>query len=554
MKKNISLGGGYGLSGQMMSRPLMISDLLKHASSQFATTEIVSKRVEGDIHRYTYSDCEFRARKVSQVLTRLGLQLSDRVGTLAWNGYRHIELYYGISGSGLVCHTINPRLFEDQIVFIINHAQDQVIFFDLSFLALVEKLQAVCPSVQYWVCMVDEDLIPISKIPNLLSYETLLSKESGDITWPVFDENLAAALCYTSGTTGNPKGALFSHRSTRLHAYVSALPDSFDLSASDTIMPVVPMFHVNAWGIPYSCPMVGAKLVLPGPQLDAPSLFELIRSEEVTMSLGVPTVWSNLLLHMSENGQTFTHFKKAVVGGSACPPQMMDSLNHLGVRVIHAWGMTELSPLGTFATLTGADLKKPISEQHKILQKQGRALFGIEMKIVDEDGLELVHDGVAFGNLMVKGSCVINNYFGVEESPLIDGWFPTGDVATIDAAGNMQITDRTKDVIKSGGEWISSIAIENIASAHPDLLAVACIAIAHPKWDERPLLVVVKKPNYIRSEQLLKEEIWQLFQGKMAKWCVPDEIIFIEEMPLTATGKIFKLKLRDLLKDFQFSN
>lgn len=552
MKKNISLAGGYGLSGQMMFRPLMISDLLKHASSQFATAEIVSKRVEGDIHRYTYSDCEFRARKVSQALTRLGLELSDRVGTLAWNGYRHLELYYGISGSGLVCHTINPRLFEDQIVFIINHAQDQVIFFDLSFLALIEKLQAVCPSVQYWVCMVDEDLIPFSKIPNLLSYETLLSKESGDITWPVFDENLAAALCYTSGTTGNPKGALFSHRSTRLHAYVSALPDSFDMSASDTIMPVVPMFHVNAWGIPYSSPMVGAKLVLPGPQLDAPSLFQLIQSEEVTMSLGVPTVWSNLLSYMSENDQTFTHFKKAVVGGSACPPKMMDSFNHLGVRVIHAWGMTELSPLGTVANLTSADLKKPIFEQKSILQKQGRALFGIEMKIVDEYGLELVHDGVTFGNLMVRGSCVINNYFGVEESPLIDGWFPTGDVATIDAAGNMQITDRTKDVIKSGGEWISSIAIENIASAHPDLFAVACIAIAHPKWEERPLLVAVKKPNYIRSEQLLKEEIWQLFQGKMAKWCVPDEIIFIEEMPLTATGKIFKLKLRDLLKDFQF--
>lgn len=541
------------LMGQMMSQPLMISSLLRYAKDNYGTTEIVSRRTEGDIHRYTYADCEQRARKVAQMLARLGIKPGDRVGTLAWNGYRHLELYYGISGSGAVCHTINPRLFEEQITYIIHHAQDAVIFFDSSFLSLIEKMVPQCPTVQHWICLSDADKMPVTDVVGLLCYETLITNETGNYQWPVFDEYAASALCYTSGTTGRPKGALYSHRSTILHAYASALPGSLSISSAEVIMPVVPMFHVNAWGTPYSCPMTGAKIVFPGAKLDGESLFELIDTEHVTMSAGVPTIWAGLLQYVKEKKRTFHSFKRTVIGGSTCPPAMMESFSEYGVKVVHAWGMTELSPIGTVAGLKASDLGKSKTEQDHILQKQGKSLYGIEMKIVDGDGNQLPNDGKAFGDLMVKGSWVIDNYYRAEQSPLVDGWFPTGDVSTIDPDGNMQITDRSKDVIKSGGEWISSIDIENVAIAHPSVLIAACISVHHPKWDERPLLVVVKKPDVTQDEEILKKDILAFFEGKVAKWWIPDDVTFIEKMPLTATGKLMKLSLRDMFKDHRLS-
>jgi fatty-acyl-CoA synthase len=542
------------LMGRMMFQPLMISSIIEHAKNHHGSTEIISQRTEGDLHRYTYSDCELRARKMAQALNRLQLKTSDRIATIAWNGYRHLELYYGISGNGMVCHTINPRLFEDQISYIIHHADDQVIFFDTTFLPLVEKLYPHCSHVKHWICMVDKNKMPESSVLPIVCYEDLIDKEDGNFEWPIFDENAASALCYTSGTTGNPKGALYSHRSTILHTYASALPDSLNISAMDTVMPVVPMFHVNAWGTPYSCVMAGAKIVFPGAKLDGASLYKLMESEQVSMSAGVPTIWAGLLQYVLGNHLKFASFKKTVIGGSACPPAMMESFANLGVKVIHAWGMTELSPLGTLASLKVNDLKKNQTDQKLILQKQGRSLFGIDMKIVGDNGQTLTNDGKAFGNLMVKGSWVISDYFSSDQSPLIDGWFPTGDVATIDADGCMQITDRTKDVIKSGGEWISSIEIENVASAHPDILICACISTPHPKWDERPILVVVKKPKVTKKNEEIKADLLAFLTGKIAKWWMPDDVLFIEEMPLTATGKLLKVKLREMLKNYSLKS
>jgi fatty-acyl-CoA synthase len=534
----------------MMDHPLLISDILVHAKKHHGDTEIVSRRTEGDILRYTYADCEFRARKLAQVLEKLSINPGECVGTLAWNGYRHMELYYGISGSGLVCHTINPRLFPEQISYIINHAQDKVIFFDITFLPLVEKITSSCPNVGKWICLIDENQMPKCESLDLACYETLIKAEVGDYEWPTFDERAASALCYTSGTTGNPKGALYSHRSTVLHSYASTMPDSISISNLDTVLPVVPMFHVNAWGLPYSCPLVGAKIVFPGAKLDGASIYELVEKEHVTMSAGVPTIWAGLLKYVSDSNLSFSTFNRTLIGGAACPPSMMEGFQHLGVKVVHAWGMTELSPLGTIAGLKSKDLSKSISEKNIILQKQGRSIFGIDMQIVDGDKNSLPHDGKAFGDLMVKGCWVINKYFRGDDSPLLDGWFPTGDVATIDPDGNMQITDRSKDVIKSGGEWISSIAIENIASAHPNVSMAACISTPHPKWDERPLLVVVKKPGCEIDEAGLKLDILNYFEGKIAKWWIPDEVVFIAEMPFTATGKLYKLKLREMVKEY----
>jgi fatty-acyl-CoA synthase len=538
------------LLGQMMDQPLLISDILVHAKKHHGDSEIVSVRTEGDIHRYTYADCELRARKLAQVLERLGINPGERVGTLAWNGYRHMELYYGISGSGLVCHTINPRLFLEQISYIINHAEDKVIFFDVSFLPLIEKIHSLCPNVGKWICLIDEQQMPKSASINLACYETLIKAEDGDYEWPTFDERAASALCYTSGTTGNPKGALYSHRSTVLHSYASTMPDSISISNLDTVLPVVPMFHVNAWGLPYSCPLVGAKIVFPGAKLDGASIYALLEKEGVTMSAGVPTIWAGLLKHVSDNHLSFSTFNRTLIGGSSCPPAMMEGFQQLGVKVVHAWGMTELSPLGTIAGLKIKDLNKTKPEQQLILQKQGRSIFGIDMKIVDGDKNDLPHDGKAFGDLMVKGGWVINQYFRSDESPLSDGWFPTGDVATIDPDGNMQITDRSKDVIKSGGEWISSIEIENIATAHPNVFMAACISTPHPKWDERPLLVIVKRPDCEIDETVLKLDILNYLEGKIVKWWIPDDVVFIPEMPFTATGKLYKLKLRELLKAY----
>lgn len=531
------------LMGQMMQMPLMISSLLKHAARHCADTEIVSKRVEGDVHRYTYRDAELRARKLAQALARLGCQPGDRVGTLAWNGYRHFEIYYGTSGSELVCHTINPRLFPEQIAWIINDAEDRVLCFDLSFLPLVEKLAPGLSSVKHFVLMTDRAHMPAQTgIPGLLCYEELVEAEDGNYTWPEFDENTASSICYTSGTTGHPKGAVYSHRSTVLHAYASALPDAMGSSAQDVILPVVPMFHVNAWGLPYSGALVGAKLVLPGPHLDGKSLYELFESEKVTFSAGVPTVWLGLITYAKQNNLKFSTFKRTVIGGSACPPAMIRTLeDEFGVQVIHAWGMTELSPLGTLSKLKAKHLDLPLEAQRRILEKQGKVIYGIDMQITGDDGRPLPWDGQASGNLVVRGPWVIQSYFRRDESPLQDGWFPTGDVATIDPDGFMQITDRSKDVIKSGGEWISSIDLENIAMAHPAVHEAAAIACKHPKWDERPLLVVVRKPG----QSLTREDMLAFYEGKIAKWQIPDDVVFVDEIPHTATGKIQKLKLRE---------
>jgi 3-(methylthio)propionyl---CoA ligase len=478
------------------------------------------------------------------------LLFSDRVATLAWNGYRHLELYFGVSGSGRVLHTINPRLHPEQIAWIANHAEDQVLCFDLSFLPLVQAVHAKMPTIRQYVALCAADRLPKdSGIPNLVAYEDWIGAKSTAYEWPSFDENSASSMCYTSGTTGNPKAALYSHRSTILHAYAAALPDVMGLSARDAILPVVPMFHVNAWGIPYSAALVGAKLVFPGPALDGKSVYELIEAEQVTYAAGVPTVWQMLLGHMKPGGLRFSTLKRTVIGGSACPPAMIDAFREdYGVEVLHAWGMTEMSPLGTLCTLKNKHQALPADEQMKIRLKQGRAIYAIDMKIVGAQGEDLPWDGATPGDLYVKGPWVIREYFkGEGGDPLVDGWFPTGDVATIDADGYMQITDRSKDVIKSGGEWISSIDVENIAVAHPAVAMAACVGMKHPKWDERPIVVVVKKPG----TELSKEELLKFYEGKTAKWQIPDDVVFVDAIPLGATGKMLKTRLRELLKDYK---
>jgi 3-(methylthio)propionyl---CoA ligase len=536
---------GKPLLGQMMEVPLLVSSLIAHAARHAGDVEIVSRRVEGDLHRYTYRDCERRSKQIAQALTRAGVASGDRIGTLAWNGYRHLEAYYGIGGMGAVCHTINPRLFPEQIVYIINHAADRYVLFDLDFAPLVDALAPHCPTVEGWIALTDAAHLPDGAQPYLC-YETLLAAEDGEYAWPPLDERQAVGLCYTSGTTGNPKGVLYSHRSTVLHAFGAALPNAMALSARDAVLPVVPMFHVNAWGLPHACPLAGCKLVLPGKALDGKSVYELIEGERVTYSAGVPTVWLGLLNHMRAAGVRFSTLERTLIGGSACPPAMLNAFqDDYGVRAIHAWGMTELSPLGTFATLDWAQSQRPRDAQRRLLEKQGRVIYGVDMRIVDDAGRELPQDGVAFGELQVRGPWVIDRYFGADVSPLVDGWFPTGDVATIDADGFLQITDRSKDVIKSGGEWISSIDLENIAVAHPAVAEAACIACAHPKWTERPLLVVVTRPGATVS----REELLAFFDGKVAKWWIPDDVAFVDALPHTATGKLQKLKLRERFRD-----
>ncbi len=535
--------------GLMQSQPMLISGLIDHAERHHGDAEIVSRRVEGDIHRSTWAGIADRSRQVAHALDQLNLLFSDRVATLAWNGYRHLELYFGVSGSGRVLHTINPRLHPDQIAWIANHADDQVLCFDMSFLPLVQAVHARCKTIRQYVALCDQDKLPAdSGIPGLLSYETWIGSQPTRYEWPTFDENSASSMCYTSGTTGHPKAALYSHRSTTLHAFAAALPDVMSLSARDSVLPVVPMFHVNAWGIPYSAALTGCKLVFPGPAMDGKSIYELIESEKVSYAAGVPTVWQMMLGHMKPGGLRFSTLKRTVIGGSACPPAMISAFNDdYGVEVLHAWGMTEMSPLGTICTLKNRHLSLPPAEQMKVRLKQGRAIYGVDMKIVDGDGQALPWDGKTYGDLYVKGPWVVREYFkGEGGDPLVDGWFPTGDVATIDAEGYMQITDRSKDVIKSGGEWISSIDVENIAVAHPAVAMAACIGMAHPKWDERPVVVVVKKPG----AQVTREELLQFYQGKTAKWQIPDDVIFVEAIPLGATGKMLKTRLREQLKDY----
>ena len=536
------------MNALMMQQPLLISTLLTHAERHHGEREVVSRRVEGDLHRTTYRELAARSRRMANALAAHGVVFGDRVATLAWNGYRHMELYYAVSGSGAVLHTLNPRLHPDQVVWIADHAEDKVLFFDLTFLPLIEAIASRVKTIKAFVAMTDRAHMPVSsKVPGLLCYEDLVDAHAPEFEWPSFDENTASSLCYTSGTTGNPKGALYSHRSTLLHTYAAALPDSLNCSARDTILPVVPMFHVNAWGLPYVACMVGAKLVFPGPFLDGKSLHQLFENEGVTMSAGVPTVWQGLLAHVEANGLEFSTMRRTVIGGSACPPAMMRAFQErYDVQVLHAWGMTEMSPLGTACTLKPRHLSLSADERLAVQSKQGRAVFGVDMKIVGDDGRELPHDGQTAGELLVRGPWIIASYFKHEGgSPLVDGWFPTGDVSTIDADGYMQITDRSKDVIKSGGEWIGSIDLENIAMAHPGVAMAACIAAHHPRWDERPLLVVMKKPG----AELTREELIAFYDGKIAKWWTPDDVVFADAIPLGATGKMQKNKLREQFKN-----
>jgi 3-(methylthio)propionyl---CoA ligase len=537
--------------GLMQDRPLLIQQIIEHAAANHGDTEIVSRALEGGIHRYTYREAQVRAKKMAETLIGLGIRQGDRIGTLAWNGYRHFELYYGISGMGAVCHTINPRLFPEQIVYIVNHAEDQLLFVDLNLLPAVEKLMPQLRTVRHVVAMTDRAHLPKDcKIPNLLVYEELLQDKPGTYEWPEFDERTASSLCYTSGTTGNPKGVLYHHRSTILHAYGSALPDTLGLSARSVVLPVVPMFHVNAWGLPYSAPLVGAKLVFPGPALDGASLYELFEKEGVVFTAGVPTVWLALLQHMQANNLKLSTLKYAVIGGSAAPPAMIETFaKDYGVEVLHAWGMTEMSPLGSVNHPKAKHAKLSDKEMLEVRLKQGRPPFGVEMEIVDDANKALPHDGKAFGDLLVRGPWVTKGYFKGEGGEVLrdGGWFPTGDVATLDADGYMQITDRSKDVIKSGGEWISSIDLENAAMAHPAVAEAAVIGIAHPKWDERPLLIVQKKADVA----LEKKELIDFLAGKVAKWWLPDDVQFVDTIPHTATGKILKTKLRDTFKDYK---
>jgi len=536
--------------GLMQSQQLLISTLIDFAERHHGEGEVVSRRVEGDIHRTTYKDVAVRARKVAHALDQLDLAFSDRVATLAWNGYRHLELYFGVSGSGRVVHTLNPRLHPDQIAWIANHAEDQVLCFDMTFLPIIKAVHSRCTTVKHWIALCDADKLPADTgIPGLKSYEAWIAPQPETYAWPQFDENSASSMCYTSGTTGNPKAALYSHRSTILHAFSGALPDALNMSARDAVLPVVPMFHVNAWGLPYSAAMTGAKLVFPGPAMDGKSIFELIESERVSFAAGVPTVWQMMLAHMQSANLKFSTLKRTVIGGSACPPAMITAFNDVyGVEVLHAWGMTEMSPLGTVCTLKNKHLTMDSADKMKVRLKQGRGIYGVDMKIVDEAGAELPWDGKAYGDLLVKGPWIISEYFkGEGGSPLVDGWFPTGDVATIDPDGYMQITDRSKDVIKSGGEWISSIDVENIAMAHPAVAMAACIGMKHPKWDERPIIAVVKKPG----SDVTRDALLAFYEGKTAKWQVPDDVVFVDAIPLGGTGKMQKSKLREMLKDYR---
>jgi fatty-acyl-CoA synthase len=540
------------MRGLMMDRPLLIQHLIEYAGQCHADTEIVSRTNEGPIHRYTYAEAERRSKRLAKALKRLGIDAGDRVGTLAWNGYRHYELYFGVSGIGAVCHTVNPRLFAEQLRYIVNHAEDKVVFFDLSFAPLVEKLAAEWKPVRHYVAMTDRAHMPAINLPGLLCYEELLAAETPDMDWPEFDEGTASSLCYTSGTTGNPKGVLYSHRSTVLHAFSCCMANNTSIAMWDSVCPVVPMFHVNAWGIPYSAAMGGAKLVFPGPNLDGASLYDLFQAERVTIGLGVPTVWLALLKYLDEGNKRFDVLKRVVVGGSALAPAMIRAFEDKhGVRAIQGWGMTEMSPVGTICTLKAKFASLPREAQEAIQGKQGRSLYGVEMKLVDADGEAQPHDGQSRGELLVRGPWIIGAYFRDEEATQEaydeGGWFRTGDVCTIDADGYLQIVDRRKDVIKSGGEWISSIDVENAAVGHPDVQEAAVIGLPHPKWAERPLLVVVPKDG--RRPQ--KEELLAFLRERLAKWAVPDDVAFVTEIPHTATGKILKTRLREIFQDYR---
>ena len=543
------------MRGMMMDQPLLITGLIRYAALYHADTEIVTKTVEGPIHRYTYAAAYERIQQLAHALAELGVRPGDRLATMAWNGHRHFELYYAISGIGAICHTVNPRLFPPQIKYILNHAEDKYVFVDPTFMPLLEQLAPKLKSVKGYIVLTDAAHMPKSTLPNLICYEDLIRDKPTSYDWPTLDEWTASSLCYTSGTTGNPKGVLYSHRSTALHTFSVNQADCLAFTARDSVLPVVPLFHVNAWGIPYAATMAGAKLVFPGPHLDPASLYELIESEQVTMTAGVPTIWFKLLEYLDQTGQRFTSLKRVLAGGSAVPISMIAAFEEKhGARVCHAWGMTEISPVGTEGTLKTAQARLPREERYQYQATQGRAIFAVELKIVDAGGKELPHDGKAFGNLLVRGPFVTSGYFNDPEATKgafdEDGWFRTGDVVTIDPEGWVRIVDRTKDLIKSGGEWISSIDLENAAVGHPDVMEAAAIAVPHPKWQERPLLVVVTKPG----AKLARDEMLRYLSDKVAKWAMPDDVVFVPELPHTATGKLLKSRLREQFRHYQLQS
>ncbi len=540
------------MQGLMQQQPLLISSILRHAARHHARGEIVSKTTEGAIHRTTYAALEARARRLARVLGKLGVGSQDRVGTLAWNDYRHLEVYYAAPGMGAICHTINPRLHPDDIAYIITHAGDAVLFADTSFLPLLETIAPrVKDCVRAVVLMTDAANMPALALPAgmaLHCYDALMDAADDDFAWPSFEETTASALCYTSGTTGVPRGVLYSHRSTFLHAYAVSMPDVLCLRAVDRVLPVVPMFHVNAWGIPYGAALTGAALVLPGRHLDGASLHALLNAERVNFSAGVPTVWLGLLAHLRASGGKLDTLRRILTGGSACPPLLIEAFAaEQGVAVEHAWGMTELSPVGTYNAPKPCHLGLSKAERDRLMLKQGRVAPGIDMKIVDGEGKELPWDGTAFGDLKVRGPWVCSAYYGDAPGSALDadGWFATGDVATIDPDGLMEITDRSKDVIKSGGEWISSITLENIALSHPDVAEAAVVAAHHPKWDERPVLIVVPRAG----RAIDPADVLRVYADKVPKWWVPDAVVVVAELPHTATGKLLKTALRSRYRD-----
>ncbi|UZD64554.1 3-(methylthio)propionyl-CoA ligase [Marinobacter sp. AN1] len=538
--------------GIMQEHPLMISSLIEHAARFHPDSEIVTRTVEGPIHRTNYLELRDRSKQVANALEKLGIEQGDRVGTLAWNTYRHMELYFGVSGSGAVLHTINPRLFEEQIEYIINHAEDRVLMFDISFIDLVQKLAPKLKSVEFYIAMTDKDSMPDMDLPNLYCYEELVQAEKPDYQWPLFDERTASSLCYTSGTTGNPKGVLYSHRSTVLHTIMAATPDGANISASECLLLIVPMFHANAWGIPYAAAMTGAKVVLPGPRLDGENLYDLMATEGVTFSQGVPTVWLMFLQYIdSKPGLDLSKLplRKVSIGGAAPPRSMIERFEDNGIDVMQGWGMTETSPLG----FVNGDLlpkHKNLSkdERFAIKSKQGRGIWGVESKITDDEGNEQPWDGESVGNLMIRGPWIAAGYFKKDNSDQLDadGYFPTGDIATIDSNGYLQLVDRSKDVIKSGGEWISTMELENQAVSHPDVAEAAVIGIHHPTWQERPLLIVVAK----EGATVTSDDLMQFLGERVAKWWLPDDIAFVDELPHTATGKLLKTKLREQFKGY----